>query len=178
LAVTPGPTVNDHWHQAYAFWLCGEWVTLRGALEQPPLNERYITTGIHSHDDGVIHIHPFSSHGSGANATLGVFLDGYGVELTDDALHFPQDQRREPLEPSCNGEPAELSVTVWADADDPNVSVVYTDHLADVQLRDGAAMTIALSTGGSSPMPPTAADLDELGAVDGGGITPTGDTGP
>jgi hypothetical protein len=178
LPVMPGPTVNDHWHQAYAFWLCGEWMTLRGALEQPPLNERYITTGIHSHDDGVIHIHPFGSLGSGPNATLGAFLGGYGVVLTDDSLQFPRDQRREALGSTCNGEPAELTVTVWPDAADPNVSVIYTDRLADVQLRDGAAMTIALSTGASSPMPPAAADLDELGAVDGGGTTPGGDTGP
>jgi hypothetical protein len=43
----------------------------------------YARTGIHSHDDGVIHWHPFTSAAVGSNARLGVFLDTYGVELTN-----------------------------------------------------------------------------------------------
>lgn len=171
LPVEPGPTVNDHWHEAYAFWLCGEWVTLRGALEQP-LNEAYVASGLHSHDDGVVHIHPFGTAGSGSNATLGTFLAGYGVELTDESLRFPPDQRSDELPMTCDGAPAQLSVTVWRDAADSTRLATFVDDLADVPLRDGAAMTIALAPPGTPiPMPPAAPDLDALGAADGAAVT-------
>jgi hypothetical protein len=175
LPVTPGPTINDHWHTAYAFWLCGEWVTLQGALEEPGAvgNQEYLASGIHSHDDGVIHIHPFTSAGSGPNATLGTFLAGYGVELGDDSLRFPPAQGPGDVPMRCGAEPARLTVTLWPDADDPDESVVYTDRLADVPLGDGAAMTIAVTSDGSVPLPPAAPNVAELGAVDGGGPVDT-----
>lgn len=177
LPVTPGPTINDHWHAAYAFWVCGRWVTLQGALEDAGAagNQAYLASGLHSHDDGVIHVHPFGSAGSGPNATLGSFLSGYAVELTDDSLRVPPEQGGVDGEMACDGEPAELTVTVWPDAGDPSASWTYTEDLADVPLRDGAAMTIAVAVPGTPiPMPPAATDLEELGAVDGGAAVPTG----
>lgn len=173
LSVTPAPTVNDHWHEAYAFWLCGRWVTLRGTLEDP-VDQAYVTSGIHSHDDGVIHIHPFTSAGSGQNATLGTFLAGYGVQLTDHSIAFPPGQGVDDVPVSCDGQPAELTVTVWPDAHERNVFDVYTGDLADIPLRDGAVMTIALTPGMSAPMPPSAADLDALAAADTAERAPTG----
>lgn len=92
------PTINDHWHHVYGFYICGEWVELVGDGEGldasgQPTNVAYARSGIHSHDDGLIHWHPFSSASVGRRATLGVFLDVYGVELSDDVLQFPEDQR-------------------------------------------------------------------------------------
>ncbi len=92
------PTINDHWHHAYGFFVCGEWVQLEGDGEArdvngQPTNVEYARTGIHSHDDGLIHWHPFSSASVGRRADLGVFLDVYDVELSDDVLQFPEDQR-------------------------------------------------------------------------------------
>lgn len=170
LPVTPGPTVNDHWHEAYGFWLCDEWVTLNGAAENP-VNDAYVRSGLHSHDDGVIHIHPFTSAGTGENATLGTFLTVYGVELSDDALRFPADQGGD-MALTCDGAPAALSVTVWPDADSSAARATVTSDLAGIRLLDGAAMTIAIATPGASiPMPPSAPDLDALAVVDGGGLS-------
>ncbi len=92
------PTVDDHWHHSYGFYLCDTWVQLNGRRRSSdangrPSNHEFARTGIHSHDDGVIHWHPFSSASVGSPATLGVFLDVYGVELSDDVLQFPEDQR-------------------------------------------------------------------------------------
>ena len=74
------PTVDDHWHVAYGFFLCdtGEF-TLNGALKETdtsgqPMNTDFLRTGVHSHDDGVIHWHAFTSASVGKNATLGLFL--------------------------------------------------------------------------------------------------------
>ena len=67
-----GPTLDDHWHAAFAIYACGDFL----AAENPndPL-------GIHTHGDGLIHIHPFEEEAAGENATLGVFLDAAGVDV-------------------------------------------------------------------------------------------------
>src|SRR5918994_1642769 len=53
------PVIGDHWHAAVGIYVCGEW--------QPDIPEFENTTGIHTHGDGVIHIHPFSQSGAGEN---------------------------------------------------------------------------------------------------------------
>ncbi len=92
------PTIDDHWHHVYGFFICGEWVQFDGDGEGRdasgnPTNVEYARSGIHSHDDGLIHWHPFSSASVGRRATLGVFLDVYGVDIDNDVLQFPEDQR-------------------------------------------------------------------------------------
>ena len=86
------PTIDDHWHMAYGFYLCDTWVQLTGNKEDPaaPGYDEFARTGIHSHDDGVVHWHPFTSASVGKRAKLSVFLDVYGVELTDDKLDVPR----------------------------------------------------------------------------------------
>ena len=75
------PQLGDHIHQAFGVTICGE--------AQPPIPEFESDVGIHTHGDGVIHIHPFSQLGVGANATLGRFFEdardqgGIEVELSD-----------------------------------------------------------------------------------------------
>ena len=67
-----GPEVGDHWHAAFAIFACGDFL----AVQEPndPL-------GIHTHSDGLIHIHPFEEEAAGENATLGVFFDAAGVDV-------------------------------------------------------------------------------------------------
>jgi hypothetical protein len=64
-----GPSVerSDHWHAAYGVNLCGVW--------QPAVPEYESSAGLHSHGDGLIHIHPFDHRASFENATLGHFFD-------------------------------------------------------------------------------------------------------
>src|SRR5690606_37569544 len=99
------PTINDHWHAAYGFFLCDTWYELAGDLEETNsqgqlVNTNFLRTGIHSHDDGVIHWHPYTSVAVGKRAKLKVFLDTYDVRLEDDRLVFPDNQ------PVANGVPA------------------------------------------------------------------------
>ena len=63
------PIANqDHWHTAYGVYICDKFITaFPHGLDQNAADP----LGIHSHGDGVIHIHPFSSTTSGKNATLG-----------------------------------------------------------------------------------------------------------
>ena len=59
-----GAAVGDHWHASLAITICGE----RYVAPQFP-------GGIHTHGDGVIHIHPNSDAEAGDHATLGRFLN-------------------------------------------------------------------------------------------------------
>ena len=127
------PTVDDHWHVAYGFQLCGTEGTqsLQGAKEERDANDQlvsveYLRTGVHSHDDGVIHWHAFTSASTGANATLGTFLGVYDVDLRNDELHFPDDQLDGASfvegETTCGDEDGKLVVAVWdnfTDTGDP-----------------------------------------------------------
>ena len=93
--------INDHWHVAYGFDLCDteEFVKLDGALEETDangqlVNNDFLRTGVHSHDDGVIHWHAYTSAAVGKRATLGVFLDNYGVELDRRLAEVPGEPER------------------------------------------------------------------------------------
>jgi hypothetical protein len=133
------PTIDDHWHHTYGFLICDTWVQLEGdgeALDANgrPTNLEYARTGIHSHDDGLIHWHPFSSASVGSRAQLGVFLDVYGVELSDDVLQFPEDQRAQlPAEFQEDGrfESGETECTIDGETETGRLQVVRWDNISD-----------------------------------------------
>jgi hypothetical protein len=187
------PTIDQHWHAAYGFYLCDEWFQLSGALEESDstgfLNTDYARTGVHSHEDGVIHWHPFSSAATGRNATLGVFLENYGVELSNDTLVFPEEQR--PLLPyqqetgvfendetSCeidgNEEDAALQVVVWDNFSDTDSGTTYIADFNNIRLtQDAMVFTIAFVPNGTDvEMPPWAPELPALGAEDTNYLSP------
>ena len=163
------PVIGDHWHAAYGFYVCGEW--------QPDIPEFEATTGIHTHGDGVIHIHPFSQSGAGENATLGTFLEDTDVKLSDDELTIGKNELPDGAktwkegEDKCDGKNAELVVAQWEDVSGNAKPALLTSGLRDIRFRgDGEGYTIAFMPEGDTdiPKPPTAANLAELGAVDAG----------
>ncbi|MGI9029707.1 MAG: hypothetical protein ACR2HP_06945 [Ilumatobacteraceae bacterium] len=172
------PTSEDHWHAAYGFSLCDqpEYFQLAGAKEEADAQGRLISTaflrtGVHSHNDGVIHWHAYTSAAVGRNAQLGVFTDVYEVELTDDTLRFPDDQGGKEYiegETMCDGEPGELKVIAWNNYQDTGTGTTYVSNFDDIPFdRDGLVYTIAFQPSGTEvTMPPWAADLPALGAVD------------
>ena len=61
------PRINqDHWHSSFSVYICDHF------MPNVPLFES--VDGIHTHGDGVIHIHPYTPQASGTGATLGFFL--------------------------------------------------------------------------------------------------------
>jgi hypothetical protein len=191
------PTINDHWHAAYGFYLCDGWVQLNGNLEERNsqgqfTNTKFLQTGIHSHDDGVIHWHPYTSRAVGKNAKLNVFLDTYDVVLDNDRLVFPSattvgpnpnyvgDAPSEILqeyvegETQCDGEDAELSVKVWDSFTDTDNGQRYIANMGNVRVtNDGMVFGIYFTAkDADQPMPPWAQQLPQLGAVDTGQIRP------
>ena len=180
------PTINDHWHAAYGFYLCDTWYKLAGNLEGTnsagqPLFPEFVRTGVHSHDDGVMHWHPFTAAATGKNAVLGVFLDTYDVELTNDTLKFPDnnvlgfsDEYTEG-ETQCNGEDAELTIKVWDSYTDTDAGNRYIANMDRVHIdHDGMVFGIYFTPKDAEQvMPPWASELPSLGAVDTGQSAPT-----
>lgn len=179
------PTADQHWHAAYGFYLCDTWYQLSGNLEERSAsgqltNQNFLRTGIHSHDDGVIHWHPYTSQAVGKNAVLGVFLETYEVELTNDSLKFPSqnvlgfsDEYVEG-ETKCDGEDAELSVKAWGSFTDTDSGKRYIANMDRVHIdNDGMVFGIYFTPKGTDQvMPPWAQDLPQLGAVDQGAVEP------
>ena len=89
------PTINDHWHAAYGFYLCDTWYKLAGNLEETNSAGQLANPGIRPHRraqprrrrHALAPVH--GRRRSATNAVLGVFLDTYDVELTNDTLKFP-----------------------------------------------------------------------------------------
>lgn len=178
------PTVEDHWHASYGFYACDQWLPdLQGNKEELStagglLNEGFRRTGIHSHDDGVIHWHPYSSAATGRNAKLGVFLDVYGIKLSDTKLEFPADQGGAVYEEGvtkctdADGKSVDGEVVVYAFEafNSPDDYSTYITNFDDIRLKqDGMAFSVMFAPAGTqAQLPPSAADLPALGAVDGG----------
>ncbi|HEY7071980.1 MAG TPA: hypothetical protein VH479_17775 [Acidimicrobiales bacterium] len=169
------PVINvDHWHAAYGVYICGEFQPNVPTFESP--------VGIHTHGDGVIHIHPFSDGGAGENATLGVFLDGAGIDLSDTTLKMNDKTWKEGKD-QCDGKDAELVVAQWKDVENPDSKpALIRRDFNDIRFREnGEGYTIAFVPEGTTdiPKPPSAANLAELGAADSNTATTgaPGDTG-
>lgn len=190
-AALPGPQPNvDHWHAALGFQLCSDEPDLRvsGALEEVDaagdlVNESFLRTGVHSHDDGLIHWHPYGVAASGDRARLRVFFDNYRIDLNDDSLSVPSTLLVDPATAlprdgvdsfydedvtRCDGVPATLQVVVWPDAADPATSVTYTEDFGEIPFdRDGMAITVAFVPDDVVvTMPPWSTDVVELIAAE------------
>ncbi len=162
------PQLGDHIHQAIAFNVCGEF--------QPDLPTFESKIGIHTHGDGVMHIHPFSQLGAGANATIGRFLKdahdegNLAVSLSDTKLQLP-------------GLTAENGKTKCKGVTDPELRVGYWPNVQDAaskpEVTSGGFSRLPINKNGGGytiyygdrkadiPKPPTAAHLADLGAADG-----------
>ena len=177
----PGPDVGDHWHVAYAMEVCGE-------VQEPPQDRGADALGIHTHGDGLIHIHPFVGEGTGANANLGAFLDQIGAQVSADGIELAGESF--PVADGCDGEDAVVRVAQWDSALDaangaPPDRIVDPD-VDDIVLEpDLGAITVSLGPE-DAPIssPPSSNQICALAAADGAtsheacASTPTGNTAP
>ncbi len=79
---------NSHIHAAYGIYDCAQ---SAGAEWLEPINGTgdEDTVGIHAHDDGLIHAHPFSERAAGKNAVLQLFLTVTGISVTSNRIYVP-----------------------------------------------------------------------------------------
>ena len=152
------PTFEDHWHAAYGVYDCQTEAFL------DPFMSGADPDGIHSHQDGLVHIHPFTSTVTGTGARLEVFLRNMGATLTDIELSMWGGESLI-AGTTCSGQQAILQVVRWDDASslDSPTEVRIEDLGGFRFLADGEVITIALAPEGAAVPPPPS--LDQLPAV-------------
>jgi hypothetical protein len=79
------PKIGEHWHAFLGVNVCGTWLPNAPSFE-PRANEPGLRAGLHSHGDGLMHIHPFSSDEAGNAATVGRFISYGGWEVSGTSM--------------------------------------------------------------------------------------------
>ena len=75
-----GPKIGEsHWHARYAFVVC----------DQVQPNAPFWEAGVHTHGDGIIHMHPFTATEEGRGARLMKWFEYGGGVLTEDKVRLP-----------------------------------------------------------------------------------------
>ena len=81
-AGTSAPTVGTTWHEGYAVYVCGKFLSPISTKSPAP-------QGIGTKTDGIITIAPTVKAAAGKNATLGKFADAVGMKLNAAELQVP-----------------------------------------------------------------------------------------
>ena len=186
--VNDGSNADAHWHAAFGIYICDTFQPkITGTKEEQGvdsqgntvfLNDKFRILGVHSHGDGIIHYHPYSTKSSGNRAKLGVFLDVYDIKLTDTELVMPADQGGEKWttdDTKCDGKDTDPVVRVWDHFDQPDVYHDVVTDFDNIRLtNDGMVFVVAfVPKGADIPQPDWAAELPTLGAADGGNVAPS-----
>ena len=169
---------NDHWHSAYAIYDCDRFLPAFTSAADPD--------GIHSHQDGVVHIHPWNSSAAGDRADLDVFFEAMGARVTDDEISGPGIGVLE-AGSDCNGEPTVIRAVRFTRIDpgpDAAASTLteiyeatdtYTDDFGDVRLLgDLEAFTFARVPAAAEIPPPPEDRLQTALGASAGNLISTG----
>jgi hypothetical protein len=154
----PQPGV-DHWHAAYGVYACDHYIA-------PLTDAGSDTTGIHTHGEGLMHIHPFTSTYGGKGANVGAFMKDTGSKLTDTSISvkgakFTNGDK-------CNGVPGRLELLHWDKPTDAAPKVL-TSNLNGYAPKDQSVWVLAFVAPGTKvPLPPSAANLVDPLAVEQG----------
>jgi hypothetical protein len=87
---------GDHWHASLDVNVCGQWEPPAPEFETKA-DSGNVRVGIHSHGDGLIHIHPFNSSESGDAATVGRFVDYGGWSASSNSLDLWSGANGQPI---------------------------------------------------------------------------------
>lgn len=145
---------QDHWHTAYGIYVCDKFID--------QITDQRDPEGIHTHGDGVIHIHPIVRRAAGENATLSKFFDAVRLDLSDSKLEVPGGKTYTEGKDKCDGKDAIVQLVVKG-REKP-----ITTNIADFRFtEDRMVMTIAFAPEGADiPTPPSEATLDNLSDVE------------
>ena len=147
-----GPLVGDHWHSAYGIYDCDHYTD--------PINANEMTDpdGIHGHDDGLIHIHPFTEEVAGAKAILGRFMSVVGITLTSTTLDVAALGLSRTTGDACGATTGAVRAVMFSGIQHETVTVV--DHPESLHLEANVVLAFVFAPPGASLAPPPS--LSEL----------------
>jgi cyclophilin family peptidyl-prolyl cis-trans isomerase len=140
-----GPDVGEHWHAAYGIFICDSFAD--------PIADESDPEGLHTHADGVIHIHPFFPSAANENATMGKFFEAVGITLSDEGFFSDAGSLEEGRE--CADGPAEFKVARWSLSGLQGDPDIVDTGIADIRfVEDLEVFTLALVSAGTELTPP------------------------
>jgi len=140
---SPGTT---HWHAAYVVRVCDDVLA--------PFDSDADPLGIHSHADGLIHIHPFFEESGFERATLGLFADAMGLGLDVGALTMPQGGTWRDGD-LCDGQPGRVFVDRWSGPTPESPVERIFDNFDEIRFEaDGELYQIGFAPPDSTPVVP------------------------
>jgi hypothetical protein len=187
------PQPTDAWSMAYGIRVCDQTLpNLAGTSAEVSKDASTgdltkVKTG--NDADGVIHYHAQTGGATGKKAKLGVFLDTYGVKLSDTALELPASQvgagetrKWDTKNFKCNGKDTQIRVRVWKDYTTND----FIDNVTDFRnlrfTNNGMVFAIAIVPKGADiSKPASSSKLADLGVIGQGTVSstttvPTGNT--
>jgi hypothetical protein len=170
---------DTHWHAALGIYDCDHWLSDgsgNGVWQWPGTVTTGSNTGIfrvdangtvtqtysglHSHDDGIIHMEPAAEDEAGNNATLGKYFEFAGWQLSSSGYSIrwgqssPQAGQIVSVKngDKCNGEPATLqwAHAKWDGTNKPQKFTVGTGNPGNFKLHDGDILIVAFLPEGKS----------------------------
>jgi len=164
-AAAESPAVGEHFHAAYGIYVCDKFL-------DPLTDPGGDTLGIHTHGDGIVHIHPFGSAAAGKNATMETWGKTDGLSFSKNGFTVNGTTYDNGFD--CNGQPASVKLYVW-NADDTSAApqIVSTSDIGAFRFKkDRLAITLAVVPEGTDVPPPTSIPtLDNLSDVAGATTT-------
>ena len=164
---------DTHWHSAYGVYKCdtylGKIVNGKYAAEIDGTDDTLYPDplGIHAHDDGLIHIHPFVKRSAGRKALLGSFLDTVKAKINSKEISYQVAGKTVAFnvdKMTCGKEKKKpvVSVFVWRDIKKPSRVERYTADFKRIPLLKDGAYAFAITAPGSKtpPVPPSEKSLE------------------
>ncbi len=179
------PQPTDAWSLAYGIRVCDQTLpNLTGTSAEVTKDASTgdltkVKTG--NDADGVIHYHAKTGGATGKKAKLGVFLNIYGVKLSDTTLELPANQvgtgetrKWDTKNFKCNGKDTQIRVRVWKDYTTND----FVDNVTDFKdlrfTNNGMVFAIAIVPKGDDiPKPASSSKLADLGVIGQGTATST-----
>jgi hypothetical protein len=153
LPTPPGARVDvDFWTAPLGVKICGTW------LANAPASG--LDTGVHSHGDGLVYVHPFNQDEAGEKATLGLFLQRGGWHASADRLKLWDGDEHRSGSACPNGQAAQ--VRWWVDG------VEQQGDPSTFAPRNGQVIVLSFDSDPAPPGPPpqmAAQYLPPLGAA-------------
>ena len=166
------PIANqDHWHAFLGVNVCGTWIPNAPSFESP--------FGIHSHGDGLMHIHPFTQAAAGKKATVGRFVsdnEGAAWQLNADSMKLWDGKEHKDGQKCGKGATAKPATLQWkvGHVGKPWPSKTRTGNPADYNPQDGDIVAIYFVPKGTALEKPPTADQAFAAINDPGGAPPAG----
>jgi hypothetical protein len=156
---------QDHWHSAYGFYVCDK-------FEAPLKDATADVEGIHTHEDGLIHNHPFKATASGERARMKVWAPVVGVKFFDDGWKLPNGNEYRTGSAKCGDKAARVAVYHWKQNVQEPIEV-FDKNFGDIFLSaDKDAYTFAVLPEDApepAPKPESIAALEAPSDVQGAG---------